>query len=345
MSTIRSPRHQSVAAMDLVLEEELDEADPLRHLRAADDIGPDISDIVPAQPPSIINQTIELSFATTTSADVHCADSTEHVVIKLAVDASPGCGGIAWPAGEVLSQYIARRGSLQGKTVLELGSGTGLVGLVAGILGASVWITDQEQLLDIMSRNVSMNDLDPSVHVAELNWSASPPLDILLSDRGDPIPRDIISVASRLDLILLADCVYFEPAFPLLVRTLADLVPIRGSHAEVLFCYKKRRKADKRFFTLLKKEFTWLELPIHLMVDRLSGLCVYALVDEKKAIVYLDQKGAEQKKVKDEPVEDALDMAPPTAIQSTDGDARALTNKWKNPIVETKKDLQFIMSL
>ena len=27
--------------------------------------------------------------------------------------------------------------------MLELGSGTGLVGLVAGMLGANVWITDQ----------------------------------------------------------------------------------------------------------------------------------------------------------------------------------------------------------
>lgn len=44
---------------------------------------------------------------------------------------------------QVLSRYIARRRSLAGKNILELGSGTGLVGLVAGMLGAHVWITDQ----------------------------------------------------------------------------------------------------------------------------------------------------------------------------------------------------------
>lgn len=59
-------------------------------------------------------------------------------------------------------------------------------------------------------------------------------------------------------MILAADCVYFEPAFPLLVKTLKDLVPDKS--VEVLFCYKKRRKADKRFFALLKKEFTWNEV-------------------------------------------------------------------------------------
>lgn len=41
-------------------------------------------------------------------------------------------------------------------------------------------------------------------------------------------------------MILAADCVYFEPAFPLLVQTLSDLVV--DNRTEVLFCYKKRRK-------------------------------------------------------------------------------------------------------
>ncbi|GBE79189.1 Protein-lysine N-methyltransferase EFM6 [Sparassis crispa] len=220
--------------IDLILEEKLDELDPLRHLRNDDDA--QLADVVPAQPPSIHNQLVELSFSSDESALL-----PNPVVIKLVVDASPGCGGIAWPAGEVLAAYIARRGSWKGKNVLELGSGTGLVGLVAGKLGARACITDQAPLIEIMARNVSMNDLTAFVTVAELNW-------------GEPIPQDI----PRPDVLLAADCVYFEPAFPLLVKTLADLVI--DDTTEVLFCYKKRRKADKRFFTLLKKEFTWTEV-------------------------------------------------------------------------------------
>ncbi|OCH95857.1 hypothetical protein OBBRIDRAFT_822511 [Obba rivulosa] len=215
--------------LDLAVEEKLDELDPLRHLREDDEV------VVPAQPPSVRDQLIELSYPTYTG------DVPSPVVIKLAVDASPGCGGVAWPAGEVLSRYIARRGPLKGKCILELGSGTGLVGLVAGFLGAQAWITDQAPLLDIMARNVAMNALESSVFVKELNW-------------GEPIPDDL----PRPDIILAADCVYFEPAFPLLVKTLADLVS--DDATEVLFCYKKRRKADKRFFTLLKKEFIWAEV-------------------------------------------------------------------------------------
>ena len=111
------------------LEEQLDDADPLRHLwdQDTDDLLP----LIPAQLPSVRNETLHLSF--------------QDITVTLKVDAGPGCGGIAWPAGEVLSRYIVRRGRdyWKGKRVIELGSGTGLVGLVAGYLGAHAVLTDQ----------------------------------------------------------------------------------------------------------------------------------------------------------------------------------------------------------
>ncbi|EIN10826.1 hypothetical protein PUNSTDRAFT_51401 [Punctularia strigosozonata HHB-11173 SS5] len=215
-------------AVDLAEEERLDELDPLRHLR-------DDDELVPSQPHSVQNERLTLSFPTADNGPVQ---------IELLADAKPGCGGIAWPAGEVLSRYISRCGLGEAKEILELGSGTGLVGLVAGSLGGRVWITDQAPLLDIMRSNVALNGLSSSVSVAELNW-------------GESIPPEI---PRSLDLLLLADCVYFEPAFPLLVQTLCDLTSPGDPKPKILFCYKKRRKADKRFFTLLKKHFDWEEV-------------------------------------------------------------------------------------
>lgn len=89
--------------LDIALEQKLDELDPLRHLRDnhdldAEDRG-DWDSIVPAQPPSILDQTIELTFPCSTS--VNLEENHRSITIRLAVDASPGCGGIAWPAGEV----------------------------------------------------------------------------------------------------------------------------------------------------------------------------------------------------------------------------------------------------
>ena len=78
--------------LDLALEEKLDELDPLRHLREDDEV-------VPAQPPSVRDQVIELTYPT------YSGDVPNPIIIKLAVDASPGCGGIAWPAGEVRSLH------------------------------------------------------------------------------------------------------------------------------------------------------------------------------------------------------------------------------------------------
>ncbi|KAJ7688430.1 putative methyltransferase-domain-containing protein [Mycena rosella] len=206
-----------------------EERDPLNHLMQSDE------SIVPSQLPSVLHgEKLQLLFPS--------ADSTTGITIDLALDASPGCGGVAWPAGEVLAQYLVKQGpnSLQGKNILELGSGTGLVGLVAAMLGGTVCLTDQAPLLDIMRENVAINKVSALCVVAELNW-------------GEPIPADI----PQPDVILAADCVYFEPAFALLVQTLYEL---SGPDTEILFCYKKRRKADKRFFALLKKKFRWTDV-------------------------------------------------------------------------------------
>jgi hypothetical protein len=63
----------------------------------------------------------------------------------------------------------------------------------------------------------------------------------------------------RPDVILAADCVYFEPAFPLLLQTLRDLLELCPS-ATIYFCFKKRRRADMQFMAKAKKAFHVREL-------------------------------------------------------------------------------------
>ncbi|TEB35388.1 hypothetical protein FA13DRAFT_1788037 [Coprinellus micaceus] len=225
------------AVAELIRDEELDTQDPLRHLMDLEDGG-----------------ILKLSF----SHDL--AGVPRPLEITLAVDASPGCGGIAWPAGQILATYLVQRGSdcLRKKNVLELGAGTGLVGLVAGHLPESrVWITDQEPILPIMQKNVQMNRLTENVFVAKLDWCVVPaPPTFRFLDYFSGAFRRLFQYPNQ-DIILAADCVYFEPAFPLLVETLDEL---SGTSTEILFCYKKRRKADKRFFNMLKKRFRWEEV-------------------------------------------------------------------------------------
>jgi protein N-lysine methyltransferase METTL21A len=70
--------------------------------------------------------------------------------------------------------------------------------------------------------------------------------------RGEPLPQEIVEY--KPDTILAADCVYFEPAFPLLMKTLQDLLELCPS-AAVYFCFKKRRRADMQFLKAAKKAF------------------------------------------------------------------------------------------
>ena len=89
--------------------------------------------------------------------------------------------------------------------------------------------------MQLMTENTKLNDLEDQVIPAVLNW-------------GDPLP----DYCQNVDLILAADCVYLESAFPLLEKTLLDLTT---NGIPILMAYKKRRKADSKFFKAIKKNF------------------------------------------------------------------------------------------
>lgn len=91
-------------------------------------------------------------------------------------------------------------------------------------------------MLPLMQQNIRLNELDDVVIPEVLNWGASLP---------ESLPRTP-------EIILAADCVYFEPSFPLLLQTLSALV---GQESVVYFCFKKRRRADMQFMRLAKKVF------------------------------------------------------------------------------------------
>lgn len=75
--------------------------------------------------------------------------------------------------------------------------------------------------------------------------------------RGEPLPA--IVVEQKPNVILAAECVYFEPAFPLLLQTLKDLFAL-NEDAVVYFCFKRRRRADLRFVKMAKKAFVVEEI-------------------------------------------------------------------------------------
>ncbi|KAK3941248.1 protein-lysine methyltransferase METTL21D [Diplogelasinospora grovesii] len=169
--------------------------------------------------------------------------------LKLHEDLKTGCGGQLWPAGMVLATHMLRyhRDKLQNSRLLELGAGGGLVGLAVArgcSLSSPLYITDQVEMESLMQHNISLNGLDGRVKAKILNW-------------GEPLPQEIIDF--KPDTILAADCVYFEPAFPLLLQTLQDLLALSPT-ATIYFCFKKRRRADMQFLKSAKKIFQVTEI-------------------------------------------------------------------------------------
>ncbi|KAL2819950.1 putative methyltransferase-domain-containing protein [Aspergillus cavernicola] len=166
--------------------------------------------------------------------------------LLLKEDLKDGCGGQLWPAGMVLAKYMLRqhRSKLVDKTIVELGAGGGLVGLAVASgceIGPSpIYITDQVPMLSLMEANIALNNLS-TVHAAILDW-------------GTPAPT---SIPRHPDVILAADCVYFEPAFLPLISTLNELL---GPDSICYFCFKKRRRADLRFLKLAKKALQVTEI-------------------------------------------------------------------------------------
>ncbi|KPM44745.1 hypothetical protein AK830_g1771 [Neonectria ditissima] len=164
--------------------------------------------------------------------------------LLLREDVRSGCGGQTWPAGMLLGKHMLRyhRDRLKSARILELGAGGGLVGLAVALecgLQNPLLMTDQNEMLELMQHNIKLNQLGAKAHAMVLNW-------------GEPLPASVLE--QKPDVILAGECVYFEPAFPLLMTTLKALLELNPA-AIVYFCFKKRRRADMHFVKMAKKAF------------------------------------------------------------------------------------------
>ncbi|KAJ2969145.1 hypothetical protein NQ176_g8826 [Zarea fungicola] len=169
--------------------------------------------------------------------------------LRLREDLRTGCGGQTWPAGIVLGKHMLRyhRHELQDARILELGAGGGLVGLAVALgcgVESRLMLTDQDEMFELMKHNIGLNNVEDKATASILNW-------------GEPLPQEVVDY--KPNVILAGECVYFEPAFPLLMQTLKDLI-VLNPNAVVYFCFKKRRRADMQFVKMAKKAFTVEEI-------------------------------------------------------------------------------------
>eukprot|EP00798_Chlamydomonas_sp_ICE-L_P007294 gene7294-410_t len=112
--------------------------------------------------------------------DIQLPDDTVIQAEEL-FDLPDDAGAVMWDAGLVMAYYLIHAScepevseflySVKGKHIVEIGSGPGLVGLVAAGLGAAqVILSDLPHLLPNLEGNIKLNKLEANTKCMELTW-------------------------------------------------------------------------------------------------------------------------------------------------------------------------------
>ena len=148
-----------------------------------------------------------------------------------------------WRGALLLADYLVACPSLAQGTVLELGSGCGLCGLLAARLGAQCYLTDiGDGVLHNTRENARQNGLAGSAHVRRLDWLAPWAPDAWAAAPADAYDWREADAGElrRCRLILAADCVYDDVATSALVVRLADLLRWLPADAAALVAIERR---------------------------------------------------------------------------------------------------------
>ena len=188
--------------------------------------------------------------------------------------ASGGGGGFAWDASRALAAYLVRdvgAAQLAGRSVLELGAGLGLPGLVAARLDARrVTLTDRARALELLGRNAASAGIDVASS-AGADIASSAGADVVAAaefDFGSALRR-LPAGTLPVDVLLMSDLLGLDSSiYAPLVKTLDDLDRNRaaasagagegsgaaaagGARLRMIMSYRRRAAFEEGFFELL----------------------------------------------------------------------------------------------
>lgn len=157
------------------------------------------------------------------------------LVLSTLAHAQVGTGGVVWqPSASALCRWLATNTELKGCNVLELGTGTGVCGLYAAVLGASrVLLTDHGErpaLLDLARNNANMNAglfRSDALDVLPLTWGR---------DEYIPMPED----GSNWKLVIGSDITYTRDGMILLCETVGRLLCVSRCAPRVVLAHQHR---------------------------------------------------------------------------------------------------------
>ena len=187
---------------------------------------------------------------------------------------------VVWDAALVLSYYLEKHqlslelfNDTNPPHVVDVGAGTGAVGLVAASLGANVTLTDLPRTLPLLEEGVKANNgllYNTSstngkrfIRALPLNWGN-------ISEVHELCKKKEINgttVGGPPDLIVISDCVYFEDSLAPLICTLRELAKLSKENVQILLSYEvrdysaKKKKIKEDFFALAERYFSIQEIP------------------------------------------------------------------------------------
>lgn len=145
-------------------------------------------------------------------------------------------GARIWDSGRALSKWMTTHlQERQPTTILELGAGTGIVGLAAAAFGDStnVVLTDQPHMIPLLEENIDRNGLQSKARAVPLEWGTDrDEVAKVLSEDSMPV----------FDIVCGSDILYSPDNFSLLLETLCQVCT--PSITEVVLAYPRRFTED-----------------------------------------------------------------------------------------------------
>ncbi|XP_021772211.1 protein N-lysine methyltransferase METTL21A-like [Chenopodium quinoa] len=133
-------------------------------------------------------------------------------------------GQLVWPGAVLLNEYLSKNAEmLQGLSVIELGSGVGVTGVLCSKFCKKVVMTDHnDEVLKILKKNIDLHASSesypcPDSGAEKLEWANS-------DQRNEIVQR----YPEGFDLVLGADICFQQSSIPLLFDTVKSLLQIRG---------------------------------------------------------------------------------------------------------------------
>ena len=206
---------------------------------------------------------------------------------------SGGIGSTVWDAGIVLSKYFetTHQQLIKNKSILEIGSGTGLVGMVCLRLGAkAVLFTDLLRLIPLLNKNLfenfykhysiksltdkldtnkNTNDDDKKINEQEnkdnsrplllskeLTWDNDKEMKLLF----EFMQKHYYKFDSMFDCIVLSDCIYEQQFHKPLINTLQSVVKFIATNSKnkqipsiIMSSEIRKPEIEQAFLDLLTK--------------------------------------------------------------------------------------------